>query len=207
MKVRLIVIMAFLGIATIAFAQEDPLYRGFSLELGTGLQPLHLGFLPSMEVEEALAEKGQDLRERDYPHPTISLSGIWRLTRRGELVVTTGLSWRIDGVIQYEVFGTDPKGRPRYDLSHGSPAGWLDSSYTPTLTVTYRHIWTPDHAVQCYSGGGLGFVPTVAEFIPIPSVTPIGARFGRRHLYFFADLTLGPAASFIHGGLGWHFGH
>jgi hypothetical protein len=210
MKACLLAVLAFLGIAAAAFAQEDAApekdYRGFSLELGTGIQPIHMSFLPTRSTEVALADKGQGLVERDYPHPTVSLSAAWRLTRRGEIVATAGLSWRIDGLTQYEAFGIDPQGKPRYDLQKGSPAGWFVSSYTPSLTVTYRHIWTPDHLVQCYSGGGLGFVPTVAQFVPVPSVTLFGARFGRRHFYAFADLTLGPAASFVHGGLGWHFG-
>ena len=209
MKARLLTVLAFLGIAAAASAQEvepEKDYRGFSLELGSGLQPFHMGLLPTRSVEEALADKGQGVRERDYPHPTISLSAVWRLTRRGEIAATAGLSWRIDELIQYEPFGIDPNGKPRYNLQSGTSAGWFASSYTPSLTVTYRHIWTPDHMLQCYSGGGLGLVPTMASLVPIPSVTLFGVRSRGTHFHLFAEATLGPAASFVHGGMGWHFG-
>lgn len=189
----------------LAPARESlPLKGNFSLELGTGYQPLHMTLSPSRDVERALAEKGQRADTGSAYDPVISLSGVWHAYPRTEFALTAGISWCHHPLIQYEAFGIDPDGKPRYDTTTGKRIGWKDSTPIASLTLRYRHLWNPDGALVAYSGLGAGFVPQTG--IPLlPEVTPIGVRFGGRHFYFFLECTMGPVASLGHGGLGWRF--
>ena len=207
MKLRLILVFLLLASGSAAFAQDAAAPRNdFSLELGTGLQPLHLSLLvPTRSEEEALAEMGREADisgwRRGSFSPTLSLSGVWPYSTHSEFILTAGVSWMYYRITQYGTFGTDPQGNPRYDLNDPSPAGWKSSKPVPTLSFLYRYIWNPGRKVLLYSGAGIGFV----EFVPIPDITLLGVRFGGRRLYFFGEATLGPIATFVHGGLGWRF--
>lgn len=197
-----------------AFAgDDDPVpgsvwKHGFSLEVGTGFMPLHMALL-NQNLDYSLADKGQEYSLTDGSwHPAFSISFNWRPRKQTEFSFAAGLSWFHHGVVQFSVFGTDPAGKLRYDLDEGRDVGMKNSLFTPTLTVQFRHIWTPDRAVQWYSGCGLGLVPLYQDssssaIVPLPAFTPIGMRYGGRHFYFFLEHTYSPAASLLHGGLGW----
>lgn len=211
-KKPLALLVLLLATATGALCQEQgaPVpeqkwQTRFSLELGTGLQPLHMELSPTVDRREALAAKGQEVNREGAFYPVISLSGVWRLKPRTELLLTGGVSWCHHRLTQYDSFGTDPSGRPRYNLSQGRDAGWTNSSPFFTLTVQYRHLWNPDAAVKLHSGAGLGVVFNTSGALILPELTPIGLRYGGRHIYGFVELTLGPVASIVHGGLGWAF--
>lgn len=199
---------AFLSLLTLAFsclalhAQEAPAFdKTFSLEIGTGFQPLHASLLlPSSSEEKALAEVGQEPGEGVYP--TFSLTALWRTAYRWEMCLTGGITWFHYRLIQYEQFGIDPYGKPRYDLTKSSEAaGWKDSSPVVTLTFQARCIWNPEAKVNVYTaiGGGL------LEWLPIPSLTPVGLRYGGKHIYAFVEIPFSPIATLVHGGLGWKF--
>ena len=209
MRARLLAAALLLTVAPAAFSQEEeaalPAFRkSYSIELGTGLPPLHMSLMPSRAVKDAYAQKGQSVSSRQTFYPVISLTGTVRTSRKSEHTLTAGLSWCFHPVTRYGVFGTDPDGKPRYDLSDGSPAGWEHSSPVFTFTWHWRHLWNPDGKVVAYSGVGAGF-PFMDGLFPLPSVTPIAIRFGGAHLYGFAECTLGPVASILHAGLGWKF--
>ena len=208
MRARFLIV-AFLLFPLLAGAQELPFQKSFSLELGTGYQPLHMALSPSREVEEALAQKGQRVDKTGAYYPVISLSGIWRTGQRTELGLAAGVSWCHHRVTQYDTFATDPDGRPRYDLTEGTPVGWKESTLIPSLTFRYRHLWNPDSGLVAYSGAGVGIIPTVESgigpLLPLPELTPIGVRIAGRHFYFFLECTMGPVASIGHGGFGWSF--
>ena len=206
MRVRSFIVTVFLLSGLLAGAQELPYRKQFSLELGTGYQPLHMTMSPSREMETALAEKGQRVDKSGAFYPVISLSGVWRTRPHTEFALAAGISWCHHRLLQYEPFGIDPKGNPRYDGSaKGTPAGWKDSTPIPSLTLRYRHLWNPDRAVVAYSGAGAGFVLPYTGIPVLPELTPIGVRFAGEHFYFFLELTMGPVASLGHGGFGWHF--
>lgn len=201
-------IAVFLLLPFLAAAQELPFHKRFSVELGTGYQPLHMTLSPSRAVEDALEQKGQAVVKQGAFYPVISVSGIWRTGQRTELGLAAGFSWCHHEVVQYDSFGVDPDGNPRYDLTHSTPAGWKDSTPIPSLTFRYRHLWNPDRGLVFYSGAGLGLIPATGSDIPVvplPELTPIGARIAGRHFYFFLECTMGPVASVGHGGFGWLF--
>lgn len=202
MKRLFLSLTAFLLLSAAANAQQQ-----WSIEVGTGIQPLHMGFpgvSPTDEEERALAELGQSPDTRDEICPSVIVSGIWRYNPHCELVLTGNITWRHYMVIQYEQFGIDPKGKPRYNLMKEEELGWRDGFPVGSGTVQWRYLWNPQHKVKLYSGCGLG-LSAGTYFIPTPSLTPLGVRFGGRHLYGFVEANLGPFATFADGGVGWTF--
>ena len=208
MKRVLLLIAVLVVLPAVAFAQGEKDYKGFSLELGTGIQPLHMTLVPTRQEKMALADRGMmDVNSSGLDCPSFSLSEVWRAAYYFEFCLTEGISWKIMNLIQYESFGIDPDGKPRYDVNYyaSSPAGHKASKPVGSLTFQTRVIWTPDFKrAKVYSALGIGF-STVTEQFPLPLVTPLGLRFGDNHLYGFLEATLSPVASFGHGGIGWKF--
>lgn len=203
-----LVAAALLTAATAVSAQErDMSYTAdFSIEAGTGVQPLHMSFIPGRTYRKELADKGQEVDSKGSFCPLADLTAVLRPRPKTEFTASIGASWYHHRITQYPVFGTDPGGKPRYDLDDGRPAGWKDSAPVFTFTLQWRHLWNPDNALKVYSGLGAGLVFSKYEnVLPLPSLTPVAFRYGGRHLYGFAELTLGTMATFIHGGLGWRF--
>ena len=210
MAKRLIVSFLLLVVGLPAFCQEESVvepvkFSKFSIEVGTGLQPILTDYLSmDWDYKSTLADKGLGVDRDGALYPMFSLSAVWRPYKRSEFLFTLGESWIHHRVVQYSVFGTDPKGKPRYDLYDGSPAGWTDSPAVTTTTIQYRQIWNPKNAVTLYSGIGIGLIID-DELLACPEFTLLGARYGGEHFYFFAEGTLGLIATFAHLGVGWHF--
>lgn len=187
-------------LGSLSLAAQD---RSFSLELGYGYMPIHAQLAPTRQEELALADKGMSIDGADY-HPTVSITQVWRTSRRWELCLTEGFSWCIFPVKRYDTFGVDPNGKPRYNLKSGVPGGYRWSLPAVSATFQARFIWSPDWAVKLYSAVGVG-LSTHTIYYPLPSITPIALRFGNGHFYGFAEATLGPIATFGQGGIGWKF--
>ena len=201
MKRRLAIIAVLLFVTANAFAQD------WRLETGYGIQPLHMGFpwtSPSYTAASQLAEQGQEIDTQYGFYPNVIISVAWQYLDWCEVVLTGNVSWSHHRLVQYEQFGIDPEGRPRYDLHKKSVAGWKDSSPIASCTIQWRYLWTPRGVVKLYSGLGIGFTEGTL-FLPTPSVTPLGIRIGGRHLYGYIEAPLGPYATFAAGGLGWTF--
>lgn len=208
MKRLSIIILALLGAVTAYGQGETPPFRKtFSLELGAAPGPLHMQnvyLYPTSKTENALAEQGQQAVQSDGFCPAVSLSGALRTSARWETALTGSLSWGHYQIMQYETFGIDPKGKPRYDLNKGTKLGRKNLPPVVSVTVQERVFWNPAWRWQWYSAFGLGFSGITGE-IPLLSVVPVGLRLGGDHLYFFAETGFSPFASFGHGGLGWKF--
>ena len=211
MKSMILCAAILLAASASAFASggkgsDEPFRKIFSLELGTGLQPLHMTLSPSRSEKESFASHGIALTSlsSDLDCPVISISEVWRTRPHWELCLTEGISWKIMDSVQYGTFGTDPSGNPRYDLNNGTPAGTKAMLPVGSLSFQARFIWSPKWKVTVYSALGIGFT-TVTEYIPMPLVTPVALRIGGEHFYGFAEATIGPVATFAHGGIGWRF--
>ena len=208
MKRILIVALALLAGSLAAFGQEDSFRKTFSLELGVAPGPLHMmfpGVSPDDHTEDVWADQGRRADKSTGYYPAFTLSGAIRTWDRWETVVTAGVSWYRSRLIQYEPFGIDPQGKPRYDLTKETPVGgWVDSSPVASLTVQERVFWNPRWKVQMYSAFGLGLT-TSSNLVPIPSLMPVCIRLGGRHLYCYAETGFSPFASYLHGGLGFKF--
>ncbi|MBO6169770.1 MAG: hypothetical protein J6O51_07335 [Bacteroidales bacterium] len=202
MKLRALLVIACVLVSAPSFSQVRTWRKSFSIELGSGIKPLHMTMSPSRDVRYKLGEEGKAVDMSRAYYPVITVTGAWRFREHSELALTGEASWSHHKVIQYGIFGTDPEGKPRYDLNNSTPAGWKNSTLIPSLTFRYRYLWNPYAKVVAYSGVGVGFIPT---FFPIPEILPIAARYGGNHFYGFAELTMGPVASYVHLGLGWRF--
>ena len=208
MKAHLTALMALLLLGATAFAQEEepPFFKQFSVEIATGLPPIHtLLEVNGTKYDKSLAQQGKQPDMDGAWMPALSVSAVWKTAPRWEMVLTGGVSWCHHKVIQYGTFGIDPQGKPRYDLTKETPVGgWVDSSPVASLTVQERVFWNPRWKVQMYSAFGLGLT-TSSNLVPIPSLMPVCIRLGGRHLYCYAETGFSPFASYLHGGLGFKF--
>lgn len=207
MRTRLIALALLLLASGVAHAGDGdvPFKKRAFLEIGAGPGPFHirtLGFSQSMK--HALAEQGREADKYGTLYPAVSLSAGCRTGARWEFLLSGGLAWCHSPITQYETMGYDPDGQPRYNVEKGTPAGWIDFSYIGSLTLQARYFWIPEKAFELYSAFGVGLT-TATDFIPMPALTPIAARYGGKHFYIFAETALNPIALYGHGGIGVRF--
>lgn len=198
---RLLAIAVLMGIVFGASAQESSFQKRYSIEVGTGIPPLYMDY---MTTADRLAERGMSIDKESAFYPVVSLSGVMSVSDKNEFTLTIGTSWCHHKVIQYSVFGTDPNGKPRYNLHDGKPAGWMNSSLQWSVNLNWRHLWNPENMATFYSGLGIGYSPALGP-TPVPTLTPVALRVGGNHFYGFIECTIGAVATFAHGGLGWRF--
>ena len=172
MRARAYIAAAVLLAAISVSAQEKDTSSDtkYSVEIGTGLQPLHTNLANGWSYKKELAETGQGIDSKGSFCPVADLTAVIRTRPRTEFTLSAGVSWYHHRVTQYSIFGTDPEGKPRYNLKDGTPGGWKDSSPVFSLTFQWRHIWNPDNAFKVYSGLGAGIVFSKYEQpLPAPS--------------------------------------
>ena len=216
MKARLTALVALLLLSIAAYAQEEeepPFFKQFSVEIATGLPPIHtlLGIYGT-KYDKSFARDGKEPDLDGAWMPALSVSAVWKTARRWEMVLTGGASWCHHKVIQYGTFGIDPQGNPRYNLKDPHPDGWRNSTPIGALFFQARCFWNPTQRVKLYSAFGGGFVLSGKDHFfsddlvgIAPSLTPIAVRFGTNHLKFFIEHTYSPAATGFDLGLGWTF--
>ena len=215
MKVRLTALLALLLLGATAFAQDEepPFFKQFSVEIATGLPPIHtLLEVNGSKYDKTLAQQGKKADLDGVWIPALSLSAVWKTARRWEMVLTGGVSWCHHKVIQFGTFGIDPQGNPRYDLYDPHPDGWRDSTPIGALFFQARCFWNPTQKVKLYSAFGGGLVLGGKDHFfsdgmvaIVPSITPIAVRFGTGPLTFFLENTYSPAATGFDIGLGCTF--
>ena len=215
MKVRLTALLALLLLGATAFAQDEepPFFKQFSVEIATGLPPIHtLLEVNGSKYDKTLAQQGKKADLDGVWIPALSLSAVWKTARRWEMVLTGGVSWCHHKVIQFGTFGIDPQGNPRYDLYDPHPDGWRDSTPIGALFFQARCFWNPTQKVKLCSAFGGGLVLGGKDHFfsdgmvaIVPSITPIAVRFGTGPLTFFLENTYSPAATGFDIGLGWTF--
>lgn len=184
-----------------AFGQQ----KTFSLEIGTGLPPMH-SLLGSRDVEYKVAPDGQEVESST--NLSANISGVLSLSDDWEVALTLDAAWYHCRIIQYPTFGVDPNGNPRYEVNYdkATDAGTLDGGFTWSLTCMARHIWNPEKSFQAYSEIGIGLVTDFDGAVaPMPGITPIGVRYRWKHFYIFAENTFSPSATLVRSGLGWKF--
>lgn len=190
-------------------SSSQPFRQTFSVEAGTGVGPWHMRIIymsPSYERRREFAKYGQDADMDSAIYPALDLSLVWRTSEHWEHAFTVGVSWCHHQVLQYEEFGVDPDGNPRYDLSSGTPVGWTDSTPFTSFTWQARRLYNPQAKVQMYSGIGLGIITDLnTGAFPLPAFTLFGARYTTPHFYFYFELPLSDIALLAHGGFGWKF--
>ncbi len=181
----------------------------YAWEIGAGPAPI------PQALGRVSLDYGRMVEMGQYPNavfdvdPAFILSWVYILNKKWDIAVSGGLSWFNYRLFQYETFGTDPEGKPRYDRSTGHYTGyWGKSLYCGALSVTGRRTWLRKGVFDLYSGIGLGISGGLYAdgwVLPMLALTPVGFRLGGRHLYVFAEATISPTATLGQGGLGWRF--
>ena len=210
MKTRFLTLVTLLFLGVTAHAQEAeeyvvPFQPYFTVELGTGIAPIHtLLKESSLSYNHEIADKGLGPQGKSWS-PAFSLSFAWHPYLKWEFALTGGVSWCHYKVVQYDTFGVDPQGRPRYDLDKPLYPFWTDSYFSGALFVQARRFWNPTQKVKLYTAAGFGAYVQGKEIQAVPSLTPIAVRFGTGHFKFFIENTLSPVASLWHMGVGLSF--
>ena len=209
MKALLIALAALMLSSIPVFAQEDvdpPFSPYFTVEISTGMAPIHTLVNRRWALGDEISDEGERAVGSRSFCPSFSLSAAYHASLKWECVLTAGYSWIHHQMIQYDSFGIDPKGQPRYDLGSHRDAGWKDSLSAAALFVQMRRFWNPTQKVKLYSAAGVGYVFDPSKNMGVvPSLTPIAVRFGTGHLKFFIENTFSPAATGFDFGLGWTF--
>lgn len=174
----------------------------FTLEVGTGVRPLYMALVDLGKGN--LAEQGLRTDLKNAFYPVLTLTEVWRVGRITEVCLTEGAAAVVYDLRQYERFGYDPQGKPRYDLTQSSYAGRKVSKPLFSLTGQVRFLWFQSQTFTVYSAIGAGFYIT-EDFFPLPELVPGAVRYGRNHFYLFLENNIGPYATLLHGGLGWKF--
>lgn len=212
-------VVLLLGVAVTVFAQESlvdalataDFEKTWSVEVGSGYPPIHATLGGGANMNRSLASSGQFVT--DLTPLSFTLAGVMRTSERWEMKLIADFAWHNCAVKQFDTFGVDPNGQPRYiiDYDNAQYIGRRNTGYTLSLAFTFRRIWNPSKAFQVYSefGGGIFNRPTSAIISKLYlcsfSLTPIGVRYCWDHLYLFAEIPFSPYATLIHGGLGWKF--
>lgn len=175
--------------------------RYFALEISSGRPSCYymIGAGSRSELNQPYLEAGQGVE--NIRRHAMQLSAVWGRGVHSELAVTAGLNWSSFQLVQYEKFGVDPSGKPRYDASGYGVylPGRKSGGYAGSLTAEWRYIYNPIDLVQVYSGVGLG----VSTFYPIiPSLSLVGIRLCGLRLYGFACINISPSTWLGTFGLG-----
>ena len=213
MKRLLPAVVLLLGLAVPAFGQDTiaeapyvvPFKKTISLEIGTGYAPIHNLALGNGVIRTQLAPSGQFASD-GYPL-SFTMVGVLRTGKFWEMKLTTDFTWQNCGVKQFDTFGVDPYGQPRYkmDYENAEYIGRRNMNFSWSATLTMRRIYNPFRNFQTYTEFGLGVVVFQGRAAILPSITPIGARYCWEHFYLFAEFPFTPYATLLHGGLGWKF--
>lgn len=209
MRARIIAFVLLLIAGLSAYAQEA---RHCSIELGAGIGPVHMyfpGACPSSIEKSMLSEKGQSIYNIDAPYPELSLSFVWETKKRWDLAVTAGVSTCRYQIAQHDQFGTDPQGKPRFKYQNPTPGEYRLAAPLVSLTFQGRYNWISSSGWKLYSGLTVGLVAQTDNIkegaFPFPGIIPVGASYGKGHLYCFAEMAINSVAALGQAGLGWRF--
>ena len=206
MKRCLTIVLLCLSLAAYAQEREAPVFRNrFTIEFSSGLPIIQSLNVNTRHLEKQLAMEGIRIDKGGALHPLINLTGALLVSPRCELALTGGIYWYLHRITQFEAFGIDPQGNPRFDLNKPHPAGWRNSTPVGSLTFQVRWIWNPGESCAIYSAAGAGILTEGTKVVPLPSITPVGVRLGGEHFFGFFETTLGSVATLFQAGLGWTF--
>lgn len=200
-------LMVLVAVNTAAAQDYVTFRKEYSIEVSTGIPPLHTNLSTSRSYEEALAKQGQTMTTDGAQYPSFDITGVLRSANHHEFTLTAGVIWVHHKVYQHSSFGVDPHGNPRYNINDSSFSGWANTPPVFSATVQWRYLWNPEDKVYLYSGLGLGYISNQFDslLLPLPTVVPVAIRIKGDHIYGFAELMVGTLATLAHGGLGWRF--
>lgn len=205
---HLFAILAILTFCLPAQAQHyDPEHR-HSIEISTGLPPVHGLLLGS--GDNARMYGGFD--EKTHLRSCFNLGYTYTINEKWDF------NFVLDAVAQFYTQTYYPKVSDTYTLPDGTVieqkvfdfrADPISIKHGSRWWVSYnfdfRWKWYRSDTVRLYTAFGLGYVPGCPFSPVLPYIAPVGINWGARHFYGIAELNASPAASIILIGAGYRF--
>lgn len=192
-------------------AQEVPFYQEHphSVEISTGPPFLLAMIYPPGSMDNGLTMNGwhTGLGYKSWFPVNVSLGYNYQYNRHWEFSFQFTYAAYVYSTYQYPEKGENEFGKV-YDWN-ATPQNLglgLDSRVLAPASVV-RYYWlTKKPKFQLYSALGVGvFLGYTGSLRVCPTLTPFGIRFGSRHWFGRAELTIGPAATLIQIGVGRRF--
>lgn len=202
---RLFAILALAVCCLPAGAQHfDPEHR-HSIELSTGIPPVH-GFMLS-GGNYTLMYGGY--KETTNFRPSINLGYTFTISEKWDFNFVLNAVGQLYTHTHYpKVDQTVPDGSKYmdYDTSKDPVSVEHGSRWWVSYNFDFRWKWYRSDAVRLYTAFGLGYVPGFPYYTPVlPYLAPIGINWGAKHFYGIAELNVSPAASIVLVGAGYRF--
>ena len=200
---KALLVLALLLFGASAFSQE---YH-HSVEISTG-PPCILGLMyPPGSPDNGLTMEGQQqgIGYHAWAPMNLSLAYNYQINKHWEVSALLTHCGYIYSKYQYPEKGEGPNGMEYDWKATPENLGLRYDSRGFYLTGLARYYWyTKKASYQWYSAVGASVVNSSS--IPIwPVLTPIGIRFGARHWYGRAELTVGVPATLLLVGVGRRF--
>lgn len=193
------------GLAQERFYFED---HQHSITLSTGIPPVMAMMHPPGDPDNGPTMDGWNTGTGYNSHfsYTFTIAYNYQFTKRWEMALVATTCGYIYSQYQYPEKGVDDYGNILYDWdkSKGQYQGThLDfRGIIPAAMV--RFYWLARERVQMYSAAGVGLM-FASRPIVYPTLTPVGIRFGRKHWFGLAELTIGSTGTILLAGAGYRF--
>ena len=208
-KVVIVCLLSLTVLSIPARAQHfDPEHR-HSIEVSTGIPPLH-GFL-GLDATVLRFERGIDAKS--LCKPTVNIGYTFCISEKWDFNTVFNTCTAVYSMSQYSMVVKEGELKPdgsvakanEYDFRSEPESTWLEAYPSFSLMADVRLKWYRSESVRLYSALGAGVLPSAGDVIPTPYFTPVGINFGNNHLYGIAELTVSSAASLVLIGAGWRF--
>lgn len=206
---RIVVLTALLAIALQAYAQHfDPEHR-HSIEISSGIPPIHCSLLGthsgSIEMDPTYG-----YRENSLLYSVINIGYTYAISEKWDFNFVFNLSSRFYTYSNYPIVpaGTAHTSGQVYDYDLVDTRAEPESSgpgvdLWPSYMFDFRWKWYRSDAIRLYSSFGLSYLPM--RWPIYPNFTPIGINFGRKHVYGIAEMSFSTAATLLLVGVGYRF--
>lgn len=207
-------LLSLLAFSRVAGAQEKKYYEEHrhSVTVSTGIPSLWGSIFPPGSMNNSLTMDGQKTGKgyRTWFTSNINIGYNCQLDRRLEVSLLITQCGHF-----YTEYTYPPSDNPQGEETwYGAGFDWEASPVSKTLhyqlsalipSAMLRLYWLARKDwFQMYSAAGFGFV--LGSSAPIGfTVTPLGVRFGPRHWYGVAELTVGTTATLLLAGAGYRF--
>ena len=174
----------------------NPVHR-HSLEISTGIPPLHTSLL----MASRNAEVRNGFEQQELIRPSLNIAYAFSLSEKLSLHLIVNGSMCQVRISQYPKVSDN-----QYDYSAAPEVHkeWKGPAIAVMGDVRWK--WLRTDVLQLYSALGFGILPGLGLTVPVtPYVTPVGINIGRNRVYGIAELTMSSAASFVLGGIGFRF--
>lgn len=202
-------IASFLAICQVAGAQHyDPAHR-HSIEISTGIPPLHgqLGY------DANLLKYQRGIEMKRLYMPSVNVGYTFCISEKWDFNAVFNACAAVYSMSQYKATFKEGDVKPdgtiaqanEFDFQSAPESTWTETSPSYSLMADARFKWYRSESVRLYSALGAGVSLVAGNVIPTPYITPVGINFGKNHIYGLAELNISSAATIALAGIGFRF--